>query len=54
MNAFLQYILYLAVLVDLAIPLGAYIQKVMDGEQTVLSGALTPCENAIYLSLIHI
>ncbi|PWM38184.1 MAG: potassium-transporting ATPase subunit KdpA [Clostridiales bacterium] len=48
MNAFLQYILYLAVLVALAIPLGAYIQKVMDGEKTVLSGALTPCENAIY------
>ena len=25
-------------------PLGAYIKKVMNGEQTVLSGVLTPCE----------
>ena len=53
MNAFLQYILYLAVLVALAIPLGAYIQKVMDGEKTVLSGVLTPCENVIY-RIMHV
>ena len=48
MNSILQYILYLAALVVLAIPLGAYIKKVMDGEKTFLSGILTPCENAIY------
>ena len=30
MNTVLQYALYLAVLVILAIPLGAYIKKVMD------------------------
>lgn len=40
--------LYLAVLVALAIPLGAYIKKVMNGEKTFLSKILTPCENAVY------
>ena len=48
MNAVIQYILYLAVLVALAIPLGAYIKKVMNGEKTFLSKLLTPCENVIY------
>ncbi len=48
MTAVIQYALYLAILVGLAIPLGAYIKKVMNGEQTVLSRILTPCENAVY------
>ena len=48
MSALIQYILYLAILIILAIPLGAYIQKVMNGEKTVLSKILTPCENAVY------
>ena len=48
MSAVVQYILYLAVLVVLAIPLGAYIKKVMNGEKTFLSKILTPCENAVY------
>lgn len=48
MNAVLQYLFYLAVLVVLAIPLGAYIKKVMDGERTFLSKILTPCENLVY------
>ena len=48
MNTVLQYALYLAVLVILAIPLGAYIKKVMNGEKTFLSRILTPCENAVY------
>lgn len=48
MSTVIQYILYLAVLVVLAIPLGAYIKKVMNGEKTFLSKILTPCENAIY------
>ena len=48
MSAVIQYILYLAVLIVLAIPLGAYIKKVMDGEKTFLSKILTPCENAVY------
>ena len=48
MSAVIQYILYLAVLVALAIPLGAYIEKVMNGEKTLLTKILTPCENAVY------
>lgn len=48
MSSVIQYILYLAVLVILAIPLGAYIKKVMNGEKTFLSRILTPCENAVY------
>lgn len=48
MSAVIQYMLYLAVLVALAIPLGAYIKKVMNGEKTFLSKILTPCENAVY------
>lgn len=48
MSAVIQYILYLAVLVVLAVPLGAYIKKVMYGEKTFLSKILTPCENAVY------
>lgn len=48
MTAVLQYILYLAILVVLAVPLGAYIKKVMYGEKTVLSRVLTPCEKAVY------
>lgn len=43
-----QYGLYLAILIALAIPLGSYIKKVMYGEKTFLSGALTPCENLVY------
>lgn len=48
MSTVIQYILYLAILVILAIPLGAYIKKVMNGEKTFLSKILTPCENAVY------
>lgn len=48
MSTVIQYILYLAILVILTIPLGAYIKKVMDGEKTFLSKLLTPCENAVY------
>lgn len=48
MSAGIQYVLYLAILAALAIPLGAYIKKVMDGEKTWLSRVLTPCENAAY------
>ncbi len=48
MNSILQYILYLAILVVLAIPLGGYVKKVMNGEKTILSRILNPCENAVY------
>lgn len=51
MSTVIQYILYLAVLVILAIPLGAYIKKVMNGEKTFLSKILTPCENAVYKAM---
>ena len=44
----LQYILYTVILIVLAIPLGSYISKVMDGEKVFLSRMLTPCENGIY------
>ncbi len=44
----LQYILYLVILVLLAIPLGGYIGKVMNGERTFLSKILNPCERGIY------
>lgn len=48
MSTVIQSILYLTVLVALAIPLGAYIQKVMDGKRTFLSKILAPCEKAVY------
>lgn len=48
MISVLQYVLYLAILIILAIPLGAYIKKVMYGEKTFLSKILTPCENLVY------
>ena len=48
MMTVIQYVLYLAILIVLAIPLGAYMKKVMCGEKTVLSKVLTPCENLVY------
>lgn len=48
MSSVIQYILYLAVLVILAIPLGTYIKNAMTGKKTFLSKVLTPCENAVY------
>lgn len=47
-EVFFQYILYLVILVILAIPMGTYIGKVMNGENTILSKVLIPCENLIY------
>lgn len=47
-NTILQYILYLVILILLAIPLGKYIGKIMNGEQVFLSKVLQPCENFIY------
>lgn len=48
MTTIIQYVLYLAILIVLAIPLGSYIKKVMNGEKTILSKVLTPCENLVY------
>ncbi|MEG2769421.1 MAG: potassium-transporting ATPase subunit KdpA, partial [Oscillospiraceae bacterium] len=47
-NTCLQYLLYLVVLVALAIPLGAYIAKVMNGEKTLFTKVLVPCEKVVY------
>lgn len=47
-NVAIQMILYSAILVLLAIPLGAYIGKVMNGEKVFLTRLLTPVENGIY------
>lgn len=48
MSDILQYVLYLAILVALAIPLGKYMGKVMDGDKVFLSPVLRPCEKVIY------
>lgn len=47
-QAILQYGMYLVILVVLAIPLGRYMGKVMNGERVFLSRALVPCERFIY------
>lgn len=47
-EAILQYGFYLVLLVALAIPLGAYIGKVMNGEKVFLSKILLPCEKLVY------
>lgn len=44
----LQCLLYLAVLVVLAIPLGTYIGKIMNGEKIFLTKALQPVEKLTY------
>lgn len=51
-NSIIQYSLYLIILVVLAIPLGKYIGKVMNGEKVFLSKILNPIENFIYKILI--
>ncbi len=52
-STILQYAIYLAVLVALAIPLGAYIGKVMNGEKVLLSRVLVPCEHVVY-RIMHV
>lgn len=48
MNTAMECILYLAVLILLAVPLGTYIGKVMNGEPVFLSKVILPIENATY------
>lgn len=48
MDIAIRYLGYLVVLVVLAIPLGKYISKVMNGEKVFLSKLLVPVENFIY------
>lgn len=47
-NIILQYVFYLVVLILLAIPLGKYISKAMNGEKVFLSNMIRPCEVLIY------
>lgn len=47
-STIVQYFIYLVILVLLAIPLGSYIGKVMNGEKVFLSKLLSPCEKFIY------
>ena len=51
MNAYLQYGLYLVILVALAIPLGRYISRAMGGETVFLSPLLRPLERCFYRAL---
>lgn len=44
----IQYVLYLAILILLSVPLGTYIKNVMNGEKTFLSKILLPCEKLVY------
>ena len=44
----LQYVFYLVILVVLAIPLGAYIGKVMNGQKVFLTKLISPCEKIVY------
>ena len=48
MNVAMQMLIYCVILVVLAIPLGTYIGKVMNGERVFLSRILVPVEKGIY------
>ncbi len=48
MERVLQYVIYLVILVALAVPLGVYIARVMNGERVFLSRIFAPCEKLIY------
>lgn len=48
MNLILQYSLYLVILIMLAVPLGSYIGRVMNGEKVFFTKVLAPVENLIY------
>ncbi len=52
-EAVLQYILYVVLLIGLAVPLGIYIGKVMNGEKVLLTRVLSPVERGIY-KVMHI
>ena len=53
MSSVIQYVAYVAILVGIALPLGSYIAKAMNGERVFLSPALVPCENVIYRDSRH-
>ncbi len=53
-NTLMEYLLYFALLILCAWPLGGYIGRVMSGENVVLKKILGPCESLIYRVLrIH-
>ena len=47
-NQIVQYTLYVAILILLAVPLGKYVYHVMTGEKTVLSPLLRPVERGLF------
>ncbi len=47
-GAVTQYVFYIAVLILLALPLGRYIARVMNGERVFLSRIIRPAERAVY------
>ncbi len=47
-NQIVQYTLYVAILILLAVPLGKYMYHVMTGEKTVLSPLLRPVERGLF------
>ena len=47
----MQTVLYVAILVILAVPLGKYIGKVMNGEKVFLSRVMEPVEGVLYKSM---
>ena len=51
MEAILQYGGYVALLIVLAVPLGFYIEKVMNGRPVLLAKVLGPVERAWYRML---
>ena len=48
MDELLEYGIYVALLVALAIPLSGYINRVMAGEKTLLGRVLCPVEGVLY------
>lgn len=52
-NSIIQYVLYVCITVMMAVPLGTYIGKVMNGEKVFISRLVAPCEKGIY-SLLRI
>lgn len=48
MNAVLQYVLYVGILVAISVPLGIYMSRIMDGEPCIVSRVLGPVERGIY------
>lgn len=44
MNLIIQYLFYLILLIVLAVPFADYIRRAMNGEKTMLTGLLRPCE----------